>query len=54
MSGGQNSPGQSPSNPLAVTGPPEESSPSSLLMDSNDTVADGNPGNRRAGRGQRT
>lgn len=42
-SGGQNSPGQSPSNPLAVTGPPEESFSFSLLMDSNDTIADGNP-----------
>ena len=42
-SGGQNSPGQSPSNPLAITGPPEESFSFSLLMDSNDTIADGNP-----------
>ena len=42
-SGGQNSPGQNPSNPLAVTGPPEESFSFSLLMDSNDTIADGNP-----------
>jgi hypothetical protein len=42
-SGGQNSPGQSPSNPLAVTGPPEESFSFSLLMDSNDAIADGNP-----------
>jgi hypothetical protein len=42
-SGGSNSPGQSPSNPLAVIGPPEEAFSFTLVMDSNDTIADGNP-----------
>jgi hypothetical protein len=41
-SGGSNTPGQSPSNPLAITGPPEESFSFNLVMDSNDTIADGN------------
>lgn len=42
QSGGQNSPGQSPSNPLAITGPPEESFSFTLFMDSNETIADNN------------
>jgi len=42
-SGGSNAPGQSPSNPLAVTGPPEESFSFNLVMDSNETIADGDP-----------
>lgn len=41
-SGGSNAPGQSPSNPLAVIGPPEESFSFNLVMDSNETIADGN------------
>lgn len=40
-SGGANTPGQSPSNPLAVTGPPEESFSFTITMDSNDTISDG-------------
>lgn len=40
-SGGSNTPGQSPSNPLAITGPPEEQFSFNLAMDSNDTIADG-------------
>lgn len=40
-SGGANTPGQSPSNPLAITGPPEETFSFTLSMDSNDTIADG-------------
>ena len=40
-SGGANTPGQSPSNPLAITGPPEEQFSFNLMMDSNDTIADG-------------
>jgi len=40
-SGGSNTPGQNPSNPLAITGPPEESFSFTLMMDSNDTIADG-------------
>jgi len=40
-SGGSNVPGQSPSNPLAITGQPEESFSFNLFMDSNDTIADG-------------
>ena len=44
QSGGSNSPGQSPNNPLAVTGPPEEAFAFDLVMDSNDTIADNNPG----------
>jgi len=40
-SGGANTPGQTPSNPLAITGPPEESFSFTLMMDSNDTIADG-------------
>jgi hypothetical protein len=43
QSGGQNSPGQSPSNPLAIIGPPEESFSFTLFMDSNETIADSNP-----------
>ena len=43
QSGGQNSPGQGPSNPLAITGPPEESFSFTLFMDSNETIADNNP-----------
>jgi hypothetical protein len=39
--GGVSTPGQSPSNPLAVTGPPEESFSFTLAMDANDTIADG-------------
>lgn len=44
QSGGSNAPGQNPSNPLAVTGPPEESFSFDLVMDSNDTIADNFPG----------
>lgn len=40
-SGGSNAPGQNPSNPLAVTGPPEEAYSFTLAMDSNDTIEDG-------------
>lgn len=40
-SGGANSPGQSPSNPLAISGSPEESFTFTLAMDANDTIADG-------------
>jgi hypothetical protein len=39
--GGSNTPGQNASNPLAVTGPPEEAFSFNLVMDSNDTIADG-------------
>jgi len=39
--GGSNTPGQSPSNPLAITGPPEESFSFNLAMDAGDTIADG-------------
>ena len=39
--GGSNTPGQSPSNPLAISGPPEETFSFTLAMDSNDTIADG-------------
>lgn len=39
--GGANAPGRSPSNPLAIAGPPEESFSFNLVMDSNDTIADG-------------
>jgi hypothetical protein len=42
QSGGSNSPGQNPSNPLAVIGPPEEAFSFDLSMDSYDTIADGN------------
>ena len=42
-SGGSNTPGQSPSNPLAVIGPPEESFSFNLVVDSNETIADGSP-----------
>jgi len=40
-SGGANTPGQSPSNPLAITGPPEESFSFTVSMDAGDTIADG-------------
>ena len=43
QAGGSNSAGQSPSNPLAVIGPPEEAFSFDLVMDSNDTIADNNP-----------
>jgi hypothetical protein len=39
--GGVSAPGQSPSNPLAITGPPEESFSFNLTMDAGDTIADG-------------
>jgi hypothetical protein len=39
--GGVSAPGQSPSNPLAITGPPEESFSFNLAMDAGDTIADG-------------
>ncbi len=39
--GGANTPGQNPSNPLAIAGSPEESFSFTLSMDSNDTIADG-------------
>src|SRR6202042_514800 len=41
--GGSNAPGQSPSNPLAVTGPPEESFSFTLAMDAGDTISDNFP-----------
>jgi hypothetical protein len=43
QAGGSNAAGQSPSNPLAVIGPPEEAFSFDLVMDSNDTIADNNP-----------
>lgn len=39
--GGSNTPGESPSNPLAITGFPEEQFSFTLAMDADDTVADG-------------
>jgi hypothetical protein len=39
--GGVSAPGQSPSNPLAISGPPEESFSFNLAMDAGDTIADG-------------
>ncbi len=39
--GGANAPGQSPSNPLAITGAPEEAFSFNLVMDAGDTIADG-------------
>jgi hypothetical protein len=42
QAGGSNSAGQSPSNPLAVIGPPEEAFSFDLVMDSNDTIAENN------------
>jgi hypothetical protein len=39
--GGVSAPGQSPSNPLAITGPPEEQFSFTLSMDAGDTIADG-------------
>ncbi|MGA8087126.1 MAG: hypothetical protein WCA10_07460 [Terracidiphilus sp.] len=44
QAGGSNTAGQSPSNPLAVIGPPEEAFSFNLVMDSNDTIADKTPG----------
>lgn len=41
QSGSAKKPGQSPSNPLAISGSPEESFSFTLVMDSNDTIADG-------------
>ena len=41
QTGGANTPGQNPSNPLAISGSPEESFSFTLMMDSNDTIADG-------------
>ena len=41
--GGANAPGQSPSNPLAITGPPEESFSFTLAMDAGDTISDNFP-----------
>jgi hypothetical protein len=41
--GGSNAPGQSPSNPLAITGPPEESFSFTLAMDAGDTISDNFP-----------
>jgi len=41
QSGGTNAPGQNPSNPLAITGPPEEAFSFTLAMDAGDTIADG-------------
>ncbi len=43
QSGGTNFPGETPSNPLAVTGPPEEMFSFTLAMDAGDTITDGNP-----------
>jgi len=42
-SGGIDGPEQRPHNPLSISGPPEESFSFKLAMDSNDTIADGNP-----------
>ena len=39
------------SNPLAITGQPQETFSFTLAMDSNDTIADGNAGQRRDRRG---
>jgi hypothetical protein len=39
--GGAAAPGGSPSNPLAITGPPEEQFSFTLIMDAGDTIADG-------------
>jgi hypothetical protein len=39
--GGANTPGQTATNPLSITGPPEESFSFTLMMDSGDTIADG-------------
>jgi hypothetical protein len=41
--GGANTPGQNATNPLAITGPPEESFSFTLMMDAGDTIADGSP-----------
>ena len=38
--GGVSTPGQNPSNPLAITGPPEESFSFNLMMDADDPIAD--------------
>ncbi len=40
--GGAPAPGQAASNPLAITGQPQETFSFTLAMDSNDTIADGN------------
>ena len=40
--GGAAAPGQTASNPLAITGQPTETFSFTLAMDSNDTIADGN------------
>jgi hypothetical protein len=42
-SGGIHNPDDRPSNPLSISGPPEESFSFNLVMDSNDTIADNNP-----------
>src|SRR5665213_3560140 len=41
QTGGANTPGQTASNPLAITGPPEESFSFSISMDAGDMIADG-------------
>jgi hypothetical protein len=41
--GGAAAPGQAASNPLAISGQPQETFSFTLAMDSNDTIADGNP-----------
>ncbi len=41
--GGAAAPGQAASNPLAISGQPQETFSFTLVMDSNDTIADGNP-----------
>jgi len=41
QTGGANTPGQTASNPLAITGPPEESFSFTIMMDAGDTIADG-------------
>jgi hypothetical protein len=41
--GGQNTPDDGPSDPLATTGPPEEAFSFNLAMDANDTISDGSP-----------
>jgi len=40
--GGAAAPGQAASNPLAISGQPQETFSFTLVMDSNDTIADGN------------
>lgn len=41
--GGVNNPDDTPSNPLSITGPPEEKFSFNLVMDAGDTIADGSP-----------